>query len=201
MPSFSPLKMPGALSLMPSPIVTMPQMLTVSNSPRIASHAAKSADSLSPLPIHLYALSAAGLGGADELQPDQAFQVDGSNRRQVAGRLCGAPFRLRRHVSLLPKFGRAAHAFWRKGKYHCIFASVQREKPAPRTRGTAQQPVPSPGMHVDRPPPCDISDVQRASVDGETKVGPSTSSGFPDRSPPSRCRAAAPATSRRNSST
>jgi hypothetical protein len=52
-PRRSPLKMPGASSLMPSPIVTRPEMLTVSNSPRIASQAAKSALSLSPLPIHL----------------------------------------------------------------------------------------------------------------------------------------------------
>src|SRR6266480_6949410 len=49
-PSCSPLKMPGASSLIPSPITTSPQMFMRSNMPRIASQAAASAASLSPRP-------------------------------------------------------------------------------------------------------------------------------------------------------
>src|SRR5436309_1194490 len=49
-PSCSPLKIPGASSLMPSPITTSPQMFIRSNIPRIASQAAASAASLSPRP-------------------------------------------------------------------------------------------------------------------------------------------------------
>src|SRR5437879_2477106 len=49
-PSCSPLKIPGASSLMPSPMTTSPQMFMRSNMPRMASQAAASADSLSPRP-------------------------------------------------------------------------------------------------------------------------------------------------------
>jgi hypothetical protein len=58
-PSCSPLKMPGASSLIPSPITTSPQMFMRSNIPRIASHAASSAFSFSPRPSHWSEFSAA----------------------------------------------------------------------------------------------------------------------------------------------
>jgi len=40
-PSCSPLKIPGALSLIPSPMTTSPQMFIRSNMPRMASQAAR----------------------------------------------------------------------------------------------------------------------------------------------------------------
>jgi len=58
-PSCSPLKIPGALSLTPSPMTTSPQMFMRSNMPRMASLAAASAASLSPRPSHFRELSAA----------------------------------------------------------------------------------------------------------------------------------------------
>ena len=58
-PSCSPLKMPGASSLIPSPITTSPQMFMRSNMPRMASQAAASAASLSPRPSQRNELSAA----------------------------------------------------------------------------------------------------------------------------------------------
>src|SRR4030095_3609378 len=58
-PSCSPLKIPGALSLIPSPITTCALMSMLSNIPRIASHAAASASSFSPRPSHCSAFNAA----------------------------------------------------------------------------------------------------------------------------------------------
>ena len=58
-PSCSPLKMPGASSLIPSPITTSPQMFIRSNMPRMASQAAASAASLSPRPSQRNEFSAA----------------------------------------------------------------------------------------------------------------------------------------------
>src|SRR6516165_597866 len=58
-PRCPPLKMPGALSLLPSPITTSPQTFIRSNIPRIASQAAASANSFSPRPIQGSVLSAA----------------------------------------------------------------------------------------------------------------------------------------------
>jgi len=59
MPSRSPLKIPGASSLIPSPMTTSPQTSVMSNMPRMASQAAASAASLSPFPIHPMQFSAA----------------------------------------------------------------------------------------------------------------------------------------------
>ena len=58
-PSCSPLKIPGASSLIPSPITTSPQMFIRSNMPRSASHAAASAFSFSPRPSQGKEFSAA----------------------------------------------------------------------------------------------------------------------------------------------
>ena len=58
-PSRSPLKIPGASSLIPSPMTTSPLTSIRSNMPRIASQAAASAASLFPLPIHCRQLRAA----------------------------------------------------------------------------------------------------------------------------------------------
>ena len=58
-PICSPLKSIGASSFSPSPITTIPSIGTVSSSRRMASTAAPSADSFSPLPTHRAAASAA----------------------------------------------------------------------------------------------------------------------------------------------
>ena len=58
-PIFSPLKSIGASSFSPSPMTTIPSIGTVSSSRRIASTAAPSADSFSPLPTQRAAASAA----------------------------------------------------------------------------------------------------------------------------------------------
>src|SRR5271166_1297252 len=58
-PRRSPLNIPGALSLTPSPITTSPRMFIKSNIPRIASQAAASAFSFSPRPIHSSVFKAA----------------------------------------------------------------------------------------------------------------------------------------------
>jgi len=59
LPTCSPLKSIGASSFSPSPITTMPSMLTVSSRLRIASTAAPSAAFLSPRPTHFDAARAA----------------------------------------------------------------------------------------------------------------------------------------------
>ena len=58
-PTFSPLYSIGALSFSPSPITTMPSIVTVDSTERIAATAAPSAPFLSPRPTQRDAASAA----------------------------------------------------------------------------------------------------------------------------------------------
>jgi len=58
-PSLSPTKMPGAWSLIPSPMTTSPWMSSWSKTPAMAAHATASAFSFSPRPDQRMACRAA----------------------------------------------------------------------------------------------------------------------------------------------
>src|SRR5688572_15384853 len=171
-PRRSPLKMPGASSLMPSPIVTTPETLTVSNSPRIASHAAKSALSLSPLPIHLYAESA----------PTSVARTNSSptRRSRSTGRAVASERRLFTVLSGGMHFLPVTDNRDTRVSATKVPTATCVRKDITRLRGgsakfspassLAQQPLPGRRIDPHIPPPFAALDVQRAPINRAKRV-------------------------------